>query len=160
MTVTSAWYGLAHAHSWGGVTAGETQYFIDYLSDTIKVSLHTSSYTPNQDTNEFLSACTNEVANTGYTAGGATLGTKTLPYTTATNVLMFDAANPTWTAGAAWSSYPRTAVIYKVGATAATSPVMGYIAFGADVTTVASGNIFTIAFAAAGIFTITPSGPV
>jgi hypothetical protein len=159
MTVTSAWFGLALAHSWGGVTAGETQYFIDYLSDTIKVSLHTSSYTPNQDTAEFWSACTNEVSNNGYTTGGATLGTKTLTYTAGTNVLMFDAADPTWTAGAAWSSYPRIAVIYKVGGTAATSPVMGYIDFGANVTTIASTNIFTIIFATAGIFTITPATP-
>jgi hypothetical protein len=46
MTTTYAtyWYASAHTHAWGGVTANETTYFIDYLTDTIKVSLHTNTY--------------------------------------------------------------------------------------------------------------------
>lgn len=159
MTVTAGWFGLRLARMFGGVTESEatTYYPIDYLTDTIKVSLHTSSYSPNQDTNTVWSDCTYEVANNGYTAGGATLASKTLTYTAATNILMFDAADPSWTAGATWSSYPNCAVIYKVGDTAAHSPVLGFVKFGADVTTIASGNIYTIAWAATGIFSITPA---
>lgn len=157
MTVTAGWFGLAHTHAFGGILAGETQYFIDYLTNTIKISLHTSAYTPNKDTHDFWDDCTNEVTGTGYTTGGATLaGPKTLTYTAATNVLKFDADDVSWTATAAnWTS-PRCAIIYKVGASAATSPLMGYINFGAD-QTVSNGYKFQITFSDAGIFTITPS---
>jgi len=51
---------------------------IDWGSDTIKVSLHTSSYTPSQTTHDYQSDLTNEVANgNGYATGGATLASKT-----------------------------------------------------------------------------------
>lgn len=42
---------------------------VDWDSDTIKVMLTTSSYTPNQDTHIYKSSVTNEVTGTGYTAG-------------------------------------------------------------------------------------------
>ena len=42
---------------------------------TLKLSLHTSSYTPNLDTHEFYSDLTNELAATGnYATGGETVG--------------------------------------------------------------------------------------
>lgn len=154
MAVTALWYRLALAHAWGGITAGETTYFIDYLTDTIKVSLHTSSYTPAQATHDFWNDCTNEISNSGtYSSGGATLSNKTLTYTGATNVLMFDdTADLSWTS---MTASPRYAVIYKSGASAATSPLMGYVNFGTDAIVVA--GTLTISWAAAGIFTITPA---
>lgn len=54
-----------------------------WASDTIKVALLTSSYTPNYDTHDFFDDITNEVTGTGYTAGGATLGSKTVTTTMA-----------------------------------------------------------------------------
>ena len=48
-----------------------------FLTDTIKVALVTSAYTVNIDSHSNFSDITNEVSGTGYTAGGATLGTKT-----------------------------------------------------------------------------------
>lgn len=75
-------YGKAYANLLGGEVAGDT-FAIDFLSDTIKASLHTSSYTPNLDTHETFSQVTNEVTGTGYTAGGVTLGSKTITYTAA-----------------------------------------------------------------------------
>jgi hypothetical protein len=56
---------------------------IDYLDDTIKVALLTSSYTPNLDTHDYHNDLTNEVTGTGYTSGGATLASKTLTVTAA-----------------------------------------------------------------------------
>lgn len=56
---------------------------IDLLSDTLKCMLLTSSYTPNLDTHKYKSDLTNEITGTGYTAGGATLGSPTLTYTAA-----------------------------------------------------------------------------
>jgi hypothetical protein len=46
---------------------------IDLDSDTIKVMLCTSSYTPSQGTHQYKSSITNEVTGTGYTAGGTTV---------------------------------------------------------------------------------------
>lgn len=75
-------YGKAYANLLGGETSGESS-AVDFLSDTIKAALTTSAYTPNRDTHEFFSDITNEISGTGYTAGGATLGSKTITYTAA-----------------------------------------------------------------------------
>lgn len=75
-------YGKALANLLGGEASGDT-FAVDFLSDTIKCALATSSYSPNLDTHEVFSDVTNEVSGTGYTAGGATLGTKTIVYTAA-----------------------------------------------------------------------------
>ena len=56
---------------------------IDFDTDTIKAALATSTYTPNFATHRYFSDVTNEVTGTGYTAGGATLASKTVTYTTA-----------------------------------------------------------------------------
>jgi hypothetical protein len=55
----------------------------DWNSDTIKITLHTSSYTPNRDTHVYVSDLTNEVTGPGYSAGGATLASCTQTYTAA-----------------------------------------------------------------------------
>jgi hypothetical protein len=153
MTVTAYWYGQAIMQAFGSGSSGGAPN-IDYLSDTIKVSLHTSSYTPAQDTHVFRSDLTNEVANgNGYTTGGATLANKTLGYTAGTNVIKFDADDVAWADSTITARY---AVIYDdTPATDATKPLLGYVDFGADVSSVAAA--FTITWAAAGILTITPA---
>jgi hypothetical protein len=156
MAVTAGWFGLAHTHAFGGITTSDTAYPIDWLTDTIKISLHTSTYTPNKDTHDFWDDCTNEVSGTGYTSGGATLASKTLAYDATTHVLTFDAADVSWTATAAGWASPRCAVIYQVLTDAAHSPLIGYINFGAD-QTVAIWNVFKIVFAGTGIFTMSPA---
>lgn len=147
MAVTALLYGKLFANCFGGETAGESV-AIDLLSDTIKVALTTSSYTPNQDTHEFFDAVTNEITGTGYTAGGATLGSKTLAY--ASKVSTFDAADTSWTTSTLTARY---AVVYKDTGTASTSPLICYINFGADVSTTA--GTFLITWNASGIFTVT-----
>lgn len=147
MAVTTKLYGKFFANALGGETAGESV-AIDYLSDTIKVALTTSSYTPNQDTHEFFSDVTNELAASGgYTAGGETLGTKALTYSAAANTVTLDAADVTWSA--ATFTY-RYAVIYKDTGTASTSPLIGYIDLGADRSPSAADE--TLAFSSSGIF--------
>jgi hypothetical protein len=56
---------------------------IDWLSDTIKCMLCTSTYTPNLDTHKYKSDITNEITGTGYSAGGATLGSAAITFTAA-----------------------------------------------------------------------------
>lgn len=120
-------------------------------ADTIKVMLCTSTYTPNQDTHRYKSSVTNEVTGTGYTAGGATLASKTLAYDAGTNVTTFDAADVTWAASTITARY---AVIYDdTPATAATKPLIAYVDFDADESS--SAGDFTITWDAAGITTFT-----
>jgi hypothetical protein len=46
---------------------------IVWATDTIKLTLHTSAYTPNQATDAVFADATNEVTGTNYTAGGVTI---------------------------------------------------------------------------------------
>jgi len=140
MAVTAKVYGPALA----AFLAGS----INWGSDTIKVSLHTSAYTPNQDTDQFFTAATNEASGTGYTAGGATLGTKTSNYTAGTNTQALDAADVTWSTSTITARY---AVVRKDTGVAGTSPLICYVDFGADV--ISSAGNFTITWDAAGIMT-------
>jgi hypothetical protein len=121
---------------------------IDWGTDTIKVMLCTSAYTPNQATHQYKSSVTNEVVGTGYTAGGATLASKTEAIVS--HVKTFDAADTTWSGSSLTARY---AVVYDSTGTDSTSPLIAYIDFGAD--QVSSSAPFTLTWDAAGIFTIT-----
>lgn len=148
----ACWFGKAILNAFGGETAVETV-AIDYLSNTIKVSLHTNAFTPNQDTMEFASDLTNEVAaGGGYATGGATLTGKTLGYDAGTNVIKFDANDVQWAASTITAAY---AVIYMDTGVAATSPLMGYVDFEGDV--ISTNGDFDITWNAAGMLTITPA---
>lgn len=143
MAVTAFWYGLAQQ----SVMNKE----IDWDTDTIKVMLCTSTYSPNQDTHRYKSDVTNEVTGTGYTAGGATLASCTYSYNSGTNVLTLDAADTSWASSTITARY---AVIYdSTPSTDATRPLIGYVNFGADVSTTA--GTFSIVWDSAGIFTLT-----
>lgn len=146
MAVTAKWFGNAFLKMLNKE--------IDWDSDTIKVSLHTSAYTPDQDAHDYQNDLTNEVANgNGYTTGGATLANKTITYTGATNVVKLDADDVSWAASTITARY---AVIYDASpGTAATNPLLGYIDFGQDI--VSTGGAFTVTWDSAGILTITPS---
>lgn len=136
---------------YGGFLQSLANKEIDLDTDAIKVMLTTSAYVPNQDTHRYKSSITNEVVGTGYTATGATLTSVVVDYTAGTNVLKFDAADTSWAASTITARY---AVIYdSTPATDATRPLIGYVDFGADVSSTAAA--FTITWDAAGIFTIT-----
>lgn len=123
---------------------------VDFDTDTVKVMLCTSTYVPNQDTHQYKSSVTNEVTGTGYTAGGATLASKTVVYDTATNTLTLDCADPTW---AASTITARFAVFYISTGTDSTSALLCYWDFGADVSS--SSGTFTLTIDAAGLITLT-----
>lgn len=143
MAVTTKVYSNAPDQAWSGN--------INWASDTIKVGLVTSSYTPNQNTDVHWSdVSTNEVSGTGYTAGGATLGSKT--HTQSTTTFTFDAADTSWTSSTITARY---AVIYKSTGTGSTSPLIAYVDFGADQSS--SSGTFTITWSGSGIFTVTVS---
>jgi len=138
------------AKRFGNATLKALNKEVDWDTDTIKVMLCTSTYVPDQDTHIYKSSITNEVIGTGYTAGGVTLTTKTIGYTGATNVTKLDADDVTWASSTITARY---AVIYVDTGVDATSVLLGYVDFGADVSST-NGN-FTITWDAAGIFTDT-----
>lgn len=122
---------------------------VDWDTDTVKVMLCTSSYTPNVDTHRYKSSVTNEVTGTGYTAGGATLATYTPAYDTTTNVLTLDCADPSWPSSTITA---RFAVFYVSTGTDATSPLLCYWDFGVDQAT--SSDTFSLTVPTAGLLTL------
>lgn len=139
------------AKLYGGFLKSLANKEIDLDTDTLKVMLCTSAYTPDQDAHQYKSSVTNEVSGTGYTAGGATLAGVTVTYTGATNTLTLDAADPSW---ASSTITARTAVIYdSTPATDASRPLIAYLQSDVDISS--SGGAFTITFDANGIATIT-----
>ena len=125
---------------------------IDWDSDTIKVALLTSSYTPNQDTHDYYDdVVANEVTGTGYTSGGNTLSSKTITYDGTNNVIILDAADVTWSSSTITARY---AVVYDdSGASNAAKALIGYVDFGSDQSST-NGN-FTITWDSTGIVRIT-----
>jgi len=116
---------------------------INWTSGTIKVALCSASYTPDLDAHEFFSSVTNELGTAnGYTAGGATLGTKTTAYISADDQTALRAANTVWTPATGETLTARYAVVYRDTGSGATSPLMVLVDFGENV--VATGAAFTI----------------
>lgn len=147
MAVTAALY--------GGFLQSLAAKQIDLGSDTLKVLLCTSSYTPDQDAHRYKNAVTGEVTGTGYTAGGATLTGVTVAYDAPSNTLTLDADDVTWPASTITARY---AVIYdSTPSTDATRPLIAYVDFGEDVTS--SAGDFAITWDAAGVVTLTADAP-
>ncbi|MZE50126.1 hypothetical protein GTY86_02090 [Streptomyces sp. SID5770] len=111
---------------------------INFTSDTIKVALVGSGYTPNRNTQgAWSTVSTYEVSGSGYTAGGKALTGKALSY--ASYKLTIDADDVTWnglTADVRW------AVVYDD--TASGKPLIGYVNLGETLSL--SNEDFTIQF--------------
>jgi L-asparagine transporter-like permease len=145
MAVTTTVYGLAQKHF--------ASADINWASDTIKVALLTSTYTPNQDTHEFFSDLTNELSASGnYSSGGASLAGKAVSYTAGTNTEALTATNLTLSALTPSAAF-RYAVVYKSTGTGWTSQLICYINFGADQNP--GGSDFTLSWAATGVLNMT-----
>lgn len=125
MAVTAKWYALGLRKQGAGSIA--------WATDTIKVTAHSSSYTPAQSTHEFFTDATNELPTAnGYTAGGATLGTKSVAAGASALVTALKAAATTWTPSSGQTLTIRYLVIRKDTGTDSTSPLLGYVDLGAD----------------------------
>lgn len=123
---------------------------IDLDTDTIKVMLLTSSYTPDQDNDEYIDdVSANEVSGDGYDAGGKALESKSVTQDNTDNEGVFDAADLTWSSSTITARY---AVIYKDTETPGTSPIICVVDFGED--KVSSAGDFTIQWAAEGILNL------
>lgn len=146
MAITAKLYAAFPENALGGNTSGEGP--MDLLSDTVKVMLTTSTNSISQTADTVKADVTNEITGTGYSSGGATLGTKT--YAVSSLITTFDAAD------AVWSTATFTAAqahIYDDTPTSPADPLISYADFGGDQSV--AGADFTLAFNASGIFTIT-----
>lgn len=124
---------------------------INLKTDTIKLALLTSSYTPDYDAHDFFDdVSAAEVSASGtYSAGGATL-TVTTSQDNTDNEGVFDATDVSFTS---FTGTARYAVIYKSTGTPSTSPLICLIDFGENVS--AYAGTFSITFNSEGIINIT-----
>lgn len=134
MAVTTKWYGEGLEAMAKGA--------IDFDTDTFKVMLATSTYTPDQDLHNFRDDITNEVSGTGYTAGGETLANATVAYDGTSNEMRILWDDVSWSSS---SFAARYAVIYKSrGGLSSADELVGYVDFGEDVSV--TNGTFTLDF--------------
>jgi hypothetical protein len=138
MAATGTVHGT-HISKQYGTTAADR---VDFVTDTLKVMLVTNVTAPDPDAHDYISDLeANEIANgNGYTTGGVALGGKSITLTGASNKVVFDATDPSWTFTA--SKTFRYAILYKVaGGASSADVILCSIDFGADQTT---STVFTI----------------
>jgi hypothetical protein len=126
---------------------------LDWVADTIKVSLHTSSYTPDLDAHDFANDLTNELASSGnYTTGGASLSNKSRSFDTSSNQERLDADDLTWTSLTPSGAF-RYGVIYKSrGGASSADELIALIDFGSNQDP--GGNNFVIQWNSSGILAL------
>jgi len=113
---------------------------IDFDTDSFKVLLVTSTYSPNKDTHTKRSDVTNEVTGTGYTAGGVASAC-TVTKDTANDKVTLAFAGVSW---ATSTITARGAVIYKArGGASSADELVAYVDFNGDIAT--TGGTFTLA---------------
>jgi len=135
---------------------------INLLTDTIKLALVTSSYTPSVAHDilaDVLASPSPEVEaiaspSNGYTAGGEALTGQAVTNTDSPSAGKFDANDVTWTALSATFRYGILYAEKSVGSPAIVNPLIGYILFDttpADI--VVSALDWTVQWSANGIIT-------
>lgn len=105
---------------------------VDFDTDTFKVLLTTSSYTENKDTHDFRDDVTNEIAGTGYTAGGNTVSFS-VGEDDANDRVEVTLGGTTWPSSTLTA---RKAVYYKSrGGASSADELIAVVDFGSDVST-------------------------
>lgn len=151
-------YGKFAANVLGGEASGDVG-MTDYLTNSLRFTLHTATYVPNVDTNEAFADATNELGTAnGYTANGIAIAGKTVVYNVSgVTTFEMDDTTVTWTASGG-SLVFQIAVLHDDTVTVGPpiKPLIGYIDCGAQ--TITTGNAFTITTGASGLFTGTVTG--
>lgn len=147
-------YGKLGANVLGG-EAGADVGMMDYITNTHRMTLHTTTYAPNIDTNEAFADATNELGTAnGYTANGVALANKTVSYNATGNVTTFSADDFSWTASGAGLTF-RYVVDHDDTVTVG-PPIKPLIGFMDDTgVTLAAGSTYTVDITASGLFTAT-----
>ena len=125
---------------------------IDLDTDTIKVMIVTSGYTPAQGHDFINHATGSQVTGTNYTAGGAAISGVTLALDG--NTVEWIHSDITWTQHASGFTNGRTFVWYHDTGTPATSKLIMYMSEASDFGNVA-GDLVLDASATTGVLNIT-----
>lgn len=138
------------AYNSGKVKLGDGS--IDWDTDTIKMALVTTSYTPDIDSHDFWDdVSANEVGASGsYSAGGVTL-TASVTQDNTNDRAIYDANDVTITG---FTGTFRYAVVYKSTGIASTSALICYIDITGSNNQVINGTI-SLTVNAAGVFNLT-----
>jgi hypothetical protein len=146
MAITVKWYGQGLLH----IAKQDTNSDLEVAD--LFLGLVTSSYTPNQDTDEFWSTpVANELANgNGYTTNGYDVTGAALTYDATSDQVRLDINDPTWTftASKTW----RYGVLYeRTSGTDATRKLFAYLDWGTDQTV---STAYTLVIDTAGLLYI------
>lgn len=121
----------------------------DFVNDTIKYMLLNNSHSFNADHDEKADIVANEISGTGYTAGGVTLGSKTVTQDNTDDEGVWDAADAAWTT-ASFTAY-HGVPFDDTTTSPADMTILSHDYGGAQ--TVTAGT-FTVQFAAEGLLNI------
>jgi hypothetical protein len=113
---------------------------IDFDTDSFKVMLVTSSYSPDKDSHDKRNDITNEITGTGYSAGGVA-SVCTVTKDTANDKVTIEFAAVSWVSSTITA---RGAVYYKSrGGASSADELVAYNDFGSNITT--SNGTFSLA---------------
>jgi len=144
---------MAISHFYAGFFKSLANKEINLTSDTLKVLLCESAYTPDQDNHRYKSDLSHEVTGTGYTAGGATVASVAVSYDAGTKRVSFTGAAASWPSSTILARY---AILYdSTPSTDATRPLIGYVDFGGDIGSTAA--TYAVSWSADGIGYVTVS---
>ncbi len=113
----------------------------DFTTQTFKLALTTSGYTPDPDSDEFFDDVTDEITGAGYTAGGETLTSVSWTYDSLNRAGVLGCDSVEW---AALTPTFRYAVAYQDSGDPETSLLLCFIDFGSTVDPV--GAAFPVNF--------------
>lgn len=127
-------------------------------ANTFKLTLHTSSWTPANSTDEVYADLTNELSTgNGYTSGGITLTSVALTQTS--GVVKFTSSAAVWTASGGSIPAWRRGVVRAVGTlNGKVDPIVGHFlgdATPTDIPATTTGNTLTVTPNASGILSAT-----
>lgn len=111
---------------------------VDFDTDTFKIMLVTSTYSPDKDLHLDRADVTNEVTGTGYTSGGGTTAV-TVTKDTANDRIDVEFGDVSFTSATITAA---AGVIYKSTGTAANDTLVAYLDFGGDVSS--TNGTFTV----------------
>lgn len=115
---------------------------IDFDTDSFKVMLTTSSYTPSKDADDFRNDVTNEVSGAGYTTGGAATTATVAAVDTTNDDVEVSFSTVTWTTATITAA--RYAVIYKSrGGASSADELVACVDLGADKSSSAADFVLT-----------------
>lgn len=127
---------------------------IDYDTDTIKVMLVGVGYTYDSSHKYKSDLGANEITGTGYTAGGATIGSKTIAFDAGALRVAFNGGNSTWGPGASFTGVQYAVVYDDSPATDPTKPLIGIVDFGSAIGTDNGDFVISWDDVIPGIFTL------